>query len=355
MVYQIFRVSSFDKGPEDLREIDSGDFKDYYGTPTFDKHGQNGIQAQRIIDAGGTLLVKRICAPDSTIANVVLSAKVTKVQTQKVDAEGHPLYLDAEGNETTSPVDEEDNPNTPIMLDSVKVKWEATSISNCKTFEEVKEAALDLLDIDAGVYPLFLYVDNGRGLSSKAVRLIPDYNTSKGFGFMFYDLKIYEGTNIAEDETVTMDPYIVYNNTAYGIDKGTCKQIDALVDIDVYNAYLEKIAEILDLDTATVRTYDLVYGYDCKGAAIPDFAIDAESVDLNATFGVELKNGSNGSFGDAPAGTPAWVEEIRKVFAGEITDDVWDVDAHKVAVICDALSVISYALSIFTIISSAST
>ena len=36
-------VSSFDKGPEDLREVYGNEFVSLYGNPLFSKHGQNGI------------------------------------------------------------------------------------------------------------------------------------------------------------------------------------------------------------------------------------------------------------------------------------------------------------------------
>ena len=59
----IFVVSSFDKGTEDLGIYSGQDFYNMFGVPTSARHGQNGIQAQRIINAGGRLLVKRVCAP----------------------------------------------------------------------------------------------------------------------------------------------------------------------------------------------------------------------------------------------------------------------------------------------------
>ena len=51
-------VSSFDKGPEDLREVEAEEFAYLYGKMSFEKHGQNSIQAQNIINAGGKLLVR---------------------------------------------------------------------------------------------------------------------------------------------------------------------------------------------------------------------------------------------------------------------------------------------------------
>ena len=71
------QVFSADKGTEDLVEISGSDFDAMYGTMSFDRHGQSAIQAKNIIDAGGRLFAKRVVAPDSTLANVVLSANVS--------------------------------------------------------------------------------------------------------------------------------------------------------------------------------------------------------------------------------------------------------------------------------------
>lgn len=325
-----FVVSSFDKGPEDLRDISGQDFYSLYGTPTFAKHGQNGIQTQRIINAGGRILAKRICAPDSLLANTVVCAKVTTTEEQKKDAEGHPIYLDEDGNETTEVTD------TPVMITKTKVKWEASSFTGCADYATVKTRALAMLDETNGVYPLFIFCDNGRGVSSKAVRITPDYNTSRGMGEMFYDFNVYEGVTSIERQVVSFDPVVVYNNEAYGLDKGSCLQINAEVIADIYDKYLAKIADNLGLSEDDTRHCDLIYGYTYKGAAIENFSIDAESVDLNAAYGLAIKQGSNGGFGDAPITSAQWTQEMIKVFNGEDLDEVWDVDAHKIAFVCDA-------------------
>jgi hypothetical protein len=325
-----FVVSSFDKGPEDLREVEGTDFDSLYGTVLFSKHGQNGIQAKHIIDAGGKLLVKRVVADDSMLANLILCARVTEEEVQKTNANGEPIYLDADGNETTEVTDK------PVMIKTTVIKWESSSIANCSTFEDVENAALDLLDEAGGVYPLFVYTDNGRGISSKAIRLVPDYYTSKGMGFMLYNLNVYEGTTITEKQTVGFDPNVLYRNESYAIDLSTCEQIKSEVISSVYETFVARIAKDLGIDTSVIRNYDLVYGYDYKGNTISGLTVDTESVDLNSTYGLELAEGSNGAFGDAPVGTDAWTEAIRKVFAGEVTDEVWDVDTHKIAAVVDA-------------------
>lgn len=322
-------VSSTDKGPEDLMEIYGEDFRNLFGTLTFKKHGQNGIQAQNIIDAGGALLFKRVTAPDSTLANVVFLASFTEVKSQKVNEFGQLLYIGSDGQETTEVTE------TPAKETAVGIKWEAQSVQNAKTFEDVKKAA-EKLHVKGQKFPLFVIADNGKGESAKAVRFVPDYNTSKGIGKMFYTLKVYEGTTSIEDEAITVDPSVLYKSTAYGLFEDTCEQVIGEALEDVFDDYVNTIAEKLSLDPETVKSYDLIYGFDNKGAVVNGLTLDSEGLDLNASYGEKLKEGSNGSFGDAPVGTEAWVKAIKDVWDGNVTDEIYDVDQHKVAAVVDA-------------------
>lgn len=296
------QVFSADKGTEDFVEISGSDFNAMYGTMSFDKHGQSAIQAQRIIDAGGRLFAKRVVATDSTLANVVITAQVS------VDGE------------------------------EVTVTWKSQAIQNCKTFDEVKAAALDLLDDAAGVYPIFVYTDNGRGVSGKAVRLTPDYASSKTIGKTFYTLLVYEGTSITERVPITVDPTVIYNEKAYRLDKYTNVQISGEVLETAFDLYVAKLATVLPIEVDTLRNYDLVYGYTNRGDAIQGFNIDAGGIDLDADNGIAFEQGSNGAFGDKPVDTTAWTNAIVEVFENNNGDhdEIFDVDQHKVAVILDA-------------------
>ena len=299
----LMQVFSADKGTEDLIEISGTDFDAMYGTMDFVKHGQSAIQAKNIIDAGGRLFAKRVVAKDSTLANIILIANVQK-----------------------------DGDN------GVKVKWESQVISGCKKFEEVKAAALELLDEDAGKYPVFVYTDNGRGVSGKAVRLKPDYATSRSIGKSFYTLAVYEGTNIIEQLTISVDPTVIYSGSAYRLDKFTNVQISGEVIDSVFEKYITKIADELAIDIETVRDYDVIYGYTNKGSKLAGFTLAEDSVDLDADNGIALSGGTNGEFGDAPVNTKPWTDAIVDVFEGNDNayDEVFDVDQHKIAAICDA-------------------
>ena len=296
-----FQVFSSDKGTEELTEYSSSSaFDAMYGSMDFARHGQAAIQAKRIIDAGGRLLVKRVVADDSTLANVVLIANVVPANN------------------------------------GVTVTWEAQSIAGCKTFDEVKTAAQALLT--DGKYPVFVYTDNGRGVSNKSVKLTPDYATSRSVGKMFYTLSVYEGTTIAEQVTIAVNPDTNYGNVSYRLDKFTNVQISGEVLEDAFDAYAQKLADELAIDLDTIAYDDIVFGYTTKGEAIPNFTLDAEGVDLDSDNGVAFAEGDNGAFGDAPIGTEALTAALVEVFADENGDhdEVFDVDTYKIAAICDA-------------------
>lgn len=299
-------VGSFDKGPEDLREVYGETFNALYGDKMyFERHGQNAIQAQRIINAGGRLLIKRVCADDATIANLVLVATVTS------------------------------------DINGCNIKWEAKSIAGCKSFDEVKREAIDSLKVEdvpnnSYSYPVLVITDNGRGVSGKAVRLIPDYNTSKTIGKTFYSMVVFEGSANKESVAVTIEPTVIYSGSAYGIYKDTMTQITAEVVESEFESFVDKISELTKIDGNLLRYCDLINGYTYKGEPIKGVTIDSSSVDTNTTFGIELKEGTNGAFGSKPILTEALSAKICEVYDGEVTDEVWDVDQHKIAAVLDA-------------------
>ena len=310
----IMMAFSSDKGTEELVEITKDDFDNMYGTMDFDKHGQSAIQAKNIVDNGGRLLAKRVVANDSTLANLILVANVSGSDGQAV------------------------------------IKWTAQSISGCKTFEEVKSAALDLFDADNGVFPLFIIANNGRGKSIKAIRLNPDYATSKTIGMTFYTFIVYEGSKITEQVTMSVDPTVVYNNKAYRLDVNSTAQVTGEVNELVYSAYLNKLAEITEIDANVLRNYDIIYGYTNRGAIIEGITIDNESIDIDSNLGVKMAEGDNGEFGDKPVGTEAWEQALVDFYSGNFTNEIYDINAHKVSAILDANYPLSVKGAIFDLV-----
>jgi hypothetical protein len=375
-------VNGFDKGPEKLIEVDANNFNALFGNMSYEKYGQGSIQAQRIIDAGGRLLVKRVCAADAGLANMVL---VATIENGELSWEIKPI--ETVGAETDA--------HAPV------------------SFAEVKKAALDFYDKENNVYPLFIITDIGRGLSNKAVRISPDYDTSRGIEKMIYRLSVYEGTTLIENANITLDPSYTFNDEYYGLDKNRMTQITGEVIPEIYEEYVETITDLIYPQatedklpdyTKLVNKYDLINAYTYKGdilfvcdengdptdqVALKLKKNDSEQLvgdDLNVLYGNKFKYaGNNGVYGDAPAkygnehkvydfkdggddaaliSSPAptlpedpddptypviaskiayrrYVLDIASVYLGVDTDgspidQVWDTDSHKIFAVADA-------------------
>jgi hypothetical protein len=370
-------VNSFDKGPEKLMEVDATMFNSLYGNMSYEKHGQASIQAQGIINAGGRLLVKRVCAADSELANSVLVATI------------------------------EDG--------TVSWKIESITTDHPKKYSDVRKAALNLYEANT-TYPLFIITDIGRGVSSKAVRIIPDYDTSRGLEKMIYRYNIYEGTTLIENANISFDPSYTFNGEYYGLDKNRMVQVTSEVIPEIFEQYVEDVTKLVypqdENETEDeyakrivemkklVSAYDLINAYTFKGENIYERDINGDivynddepviafkikvddqtgeidSADLNTPYGNKFGYvGSYGSYGETPAkfanehdvsvffngvavqtifdnipdisGTPDFeaykklVIDIASVYLGYDTDgsaidEVWDTDSHKIFAICDA-------------------
>ena len=358
----IFMVASaFDQGVEDPIEIEGSDFNTMFGTMNFFKYGQVSIQAQNSIDAGAKLFVKRLVADDAALANIVLAVNLSSKQKeqQKYDESGHPLYytdetksaettdvtnypvmelvyLDDNGNETT-----EDTGN-PVMV--AVLKWEAKTVEGATDSYDNASAAVDdlveELNAQDGIYPIFVVKDNGRGLSAKSIRINPDYVVSRSSEKAFYHAIVYTNNVKTEDKIFTIDPTVIYSNTAYRLDEGTCKQVVASVNETAFDQFVEALADITMLDTETIRSYDLVNGLTYRGTTVDKIVIDDESIDLNASTGIALQSGSNGAFGDSPMSDEetkeALYDQMEAYFSGTLTDAIYDVDSHMISAILDA-------------------
>ena len=240
-----------------------------------------------------------------------------------------------------------------VLSQKTDVEWSISYVSNCKTIADVKAAATKLFVtepstvetqedgslniIKTSSYPLIIAADNGRGISSKSIKFTPDYNQSKDMENMFYTMSVYEGTTGLENCSVTINPNTVFSDTLYGLNKDTSVQVIFDTIPGVYEEYLAKLAEYTGYSEATLMKSDVLYMTNNKGTTLsPYITLDGDSIDLQAAFGVELKGGSNGSFGNAPFGTEAWEEAAIEVLDGSFDDIIWDVDTYKIAAVFDA-------------------
>lgn len=233
------------------------------------------------------------------------------------------------------------------------VKWSVSHIANCKTYEEVMAAASKIASstvpsvetqedgsvnvIKAKTYPMFFVVDNGRGVSNKAIKIVPDYSQSKDMENMFYSVAIFEGTTGLESSICTLNPVAVFDNTLYGMNKDIATQVLFGAVPGMYNKYIAHLAEVTGYETDVLKRYDCLFMTNNKGSIMsPYIYLDTDSIDLQAPYGVELKCGSNGEFGEVPFGTDAWTEAAIEVLDGTYDDIIWDVDTYKVAAVFDA-------------------
>ena len=258
---------------------------------------------------------------------------------------------------------------TLYVLDSMNntVSWTASYITNIKSIEElerkitylkVEESVSTDADVSDNVviskitkFPIFYVADIGRGVTEKSVKFTPDHVVSKGLPYHMYDLTIYNGSNIIDQELVALQPNAAYNKELIDLNDSTSAQVkfgyinvknpDDSNDPKMYNAYdlyVQKLCEINDLDEETMRQFDLMFMTTYNGTAVPYITLDDDSIDFNSTYGLAMGAGSNGSFGDAPFENKKdeWTKKAIEVFDGTVSDEVWDLDQYKIAGIFDA-------------------
>ena len=327
---------SADKGSEEITDLTYSEFKKMYGdTANFFKYGQPLLQAHQILAAGGRVLGKRIVAEDATLANLIITAEVTSQEVNKTNADGQQLYIGSDGQETTEVTD------TLATTVYATVKYDSVTY-NVKTMAELETKAASLKT--ESVFPLFIISDNGRGVSVKKVRITPDYDTSKKLTYMLYKIAEIEGVSAVETQRFSMYPDAV--NTINGVrrnmvlDKHTMSQLNAEMYTEGCSAFVEKLAEITGYSVDDLYTFDVLFGKTVKQKDLGLIKIDETGLDITSDYGMELKSGSNGKFGDAPfAGTVAsqeWADQAIAFFDGTLSDEIFDLDQHKIDFCVDA-------------------
>ena len=148
-------ASSFDKGPEDMRTVYGDNFYKLYGQDiSYARHGQPAVQIANIIDAGGEVLIKRIVAPDATLANLIVTATATQTRAAKVDTVTcKPIYIDAAtGLETTVATSASVVANEKAYINTATIKYNALNVTDAQTLNDVLVQARTLtVEKDAGV------------------------------------------------------------------------------------------------------------------------------------------------------------------------------------------------------------
>lgn len=334
-------AAAFDRGPEKITRVVGEDFYKTYGYYIdFEKYGQAAIQAANIINSGGELMIKRVVADDSTLANIVVVANVTADRVQKTDGDGNPLYIDpVTQQEITDPGDG----NERAMINIASVKYDLVTVTDrVKMSEIVEEARRSFIEHEESQtfsYPLLVITDNGRGVSTKRFGIDPQYTVSKNQNFMIYKLK-YLGSEDLDAESIyfSLVPGIIYGGKSMDIAMATTSmlQCDAVAINDSVVAFYEKLSEISGLSVDELYMYDPLFCKSNKGTPVAGLSLDDSGQDLSIAMGFGLEAGSNGAFGDCPIETEEYERALLQFYKGEYDEDIWNLDMYKPDACVDA-------------------
>lgn len=329
---------SSDKGPEEMGEYYGEDFQDTYGDPNFARHGQPLLQAQRLINNGARVLAKRVVAPDATLANLVVLAKVTNASAQKVDEDNSPVYITPEGTETTDP-----DGNEPVITKKCRIEYELRTIEDNKNnIKDLKESALALADYEGKsddeekIYPICVVADNGRGVSSKKFKITSNGTASRNKNYTTYVFSVIENSTVTESTLFTLNPDLstsTSNLALSSVAQTYLKQVKAFSFDEVMTDFLATVQEATGIED--IDNVDILFGKTKKGATLDQFEITGDVV-LSTTVGLPLKSGSNGSFGNFPLKSQDYATALTEAFNGTFTQDIYDVDNILLDGIIDA-------------------
>lgn len=217
-------------------------------------------------------------------------------------------------------------------------------------------------ETDSGTnYILFTLTDTGRGVSNKAIRIYADSYTRKPVNYVKYVLEVIEGNSVVETLYFTMNENIVEATVNRTISDRHSLAFEEVVNQNSNNllgtfysnefeSFVEKVSSLTEnTNEYEVTNGDILFGYDRYGKPSSEIVIDQDGSTLDSANGTLLSGGSNGSFGDYPIklkpsvsddgttnGLSLYEEEVYKVFNGNFSDDIYDLDNTRIDVIFDA-------------------
>jgi len=349
-------------------------FFDIYGEkPSFSTYGQAFVQAGEIARNGGRVTCKRVVAPDATLANLLVYAELYKATTQKYDKSGNPIFIDSTGAETIDPTkaDPKQGVNGCATAQKAQIKLKVTPYGNSTTSSignsiplfrkailadanypgTASDGAAGEIDLNGNiittaqsagaVYPLFMIADSGRGESAKAFRIYADTSARRPVNYVRYILVIYDGGVSKETMAFTLNPDIVESNTNISIEnviRTNSKQVRAIGFDDQVKALAKNIAYVANENYSDYINHDILFGLDTYGNVEDTVYVDQTSADFDATTGLALLGGSNGSFGSRPLTTnpDLYNAQVMSTFDGSFSDSIYDLDNFRMDVIFDA-------------------
>lgn len=327
-----------DKGPEEMGEYYGEQFK-VFGTPNFARHGQPLSQAQRLINNGARVLAKRVVAPDATLANLVVLAKVKPEVEQKTNVKGEPLYIDAATGKETTVADG----NTAINIKKAVISYDLQTITdNRNDIYDLKASALSLADYEGKsedeekIFPIILVADNGRGVSGKKFKITANLNGSRNAKYLSYVFSVIENSVVTESTIFTLNPNIVSatsNLSLESVAKTYLKEVKAFSFDEVMVEFLNAVKNATDIED--IDNTDVLFGKDKKGIGLESFKIEGD-INLSIPVGMPLKSGTNGSFGNFPLKSENYTSAFVEALNGTFTKDIYDVDNILLDAVIDA-------------------
>ena len=370
------QVFAAPKGPEEWKPNIMGQkFFDLYGTkPTFGTYGQPLLQASEIARLGGRVTAKRVVAPDATLADLLVYAEVYKATVQKYDNSGNPIYIDSTGTETINPTlaDPTQGVNGCATVQKARVSFKAVPYGNApmstlgNNFKMYRNAVrADAMfsasaapgvagEIDIGgnvttpassvgaVYPLFLIGDNGRGASAKTIRIYADTSARRPVDYVRYILTVSDDGILKETLAFTLNPDRIESNRNMSLENITntkSLQIRSVIFEEETKAFIENMAYLSNIPYAEYMNHDVLFGLDTYGLAEATVEVDPAGAEFDATNGLALLGGSNGSFGNSPlnpANVAVYNSQVIAAFDGSFSDEIYDLDNFPAYVIFDA-------------------
>lgn len=381
----VFAGFTSDKGTEEYTKWQGEDFFDQYGEISFARHGQPLLQAANVINNGGIVYAKRVVDPTSRLAMLGVVAHVKEISRQETRIKMDPL--------TGSPITKEDGSYVTEEL-----YWKAVDVAQ---FSEPAQRPLytkdeagadgvaamfkvcqvnysvETLDAEENIhgndyvatskafydkyknkkdnkFPLFLVMDNGRGVSQKSITISLDSTLSRSAQSARYVIDIDENNNTLESIVFSLNPSEVeagYNLFFDSVVKRTSKQVKCFGYEDQMQLFYAKVAAIAGLSETRLRESDIIGARTWKGEAFKTFEVlestndGVATVKLDSFAGHSLVGGYNGdTFGTSPISnykgvtdsTSVYATEMAKVYNGTFNDDIFDIDNNPIDIVVDA-------------------
>lgn len=363
----LFFTFSSDKGPETFQKnLDLNAALALYvrnRKTVFKRHGQPLLGALECARSGGTLQAKRIVAHDSYLANFGIAVRVRKEKTFKttLDADGNTLFYYYLATDTTQEtldaslaemVDDGTGVFVPhkVEIQRAVLTFEVFQVTgpddNVDAFATAFESQIQALapsstvyptNGEEGLYPLFLFTDNGRGESFKRIFIDADTGQNRPVDYVKYLLRVVENDTVLETMAFTVNQDVIENMRNISLVNAVrrySRQIRARQYEEAFEAMVENIATITGIDATEIQNADLFRGVDLNGNVYDKIAVDFSSgVDFSSVgTGVQLMGGSNGSFGNFPLNSNEYSQRMAEVFS---QDEIYDLDDYRIDAILD--------------------